>query len=559
MGSKIRVLSEQTINQIAAGEVVENPASVVKELVENAIDAGSKAIKIETRGGGQLLIRISDDGVGMNRDDAILCLERHATSKIRNVTDLNELCFMGFRGEALASIAAISKMTLMTAIEGEEGTCIEIDGGKMFKVEPYARTRGTTIDVRSLFYNVPARKKFQKSAAINTSEITRVVTSLALAHPEVSFQLVQQEREIFGVQGESIYERAEILLGKEFTGSIFKINVKNSPIQMEGFVGSPLNTRHHRSGQFLFINRRPVYCPLISLAVKDGYGTMLQTNRHPIYVLHLTIDQHLVDVNVHPQKKEVRLREETLFKDKIREAINLALQQKEEAPVVKFTFPPSAYTFSDELFPLRFKDEKEISVPSLPIEEEMRIIGLFSKYLLIDADTLEPYRGLGGIVLVDLISAQSRLGFEMLINQSDFSFHRQSLLFPITLTLPKDRADVEEWIAEIEKLGIEMRKLSGGNFIVDAIPSFIQENEVVDMVSQIAGDLHVCVKTDRLKILAALASRFAKAHKKAFMLQEAITLVKQLLRTSTPHLCPQGKPTMVHLNHEAISQLFSKT
>src|ERR1700733_11151590 len=318
MPSRIGVLDEHTINQIAAGEVIENSASVVKELLENAIDAGSTEISVEIKAGGRQLIRVTDDGCGMCRDDAILCLERHATSKIRNLEDVYSIGTMGFRGEAIPSIASISKMTILTCEEeGKEGTLVMVDGGKIINCVSAARSRGTTIEIKSLFFNVPVRKKFQRSPTYDGIEILKVVSIQALAHPEIKFQLIHNQNHELSLMSQTNEDflsqlggRVSSVVGSEFKAGLKTASFDKEKYHVQGFLGLPTYTRHNRTGQYLFINRRAVFSPFISYAVREGYGTSLATNRHPVYVLHLTLPGYLIDVNVHPQKREVRLHQE---------------------------------------------------------------------------------------------------------------------------------------------------------------------------------------------------------------------------------------------------------
>lgn len=339
MPSKIRVLSDHTINKIAAGEVIENPASVVKELVENSLDAGSTDICIEIQGGGRQMIRISDNGCGMNSDDALLCLERHATSKLREVEEIHSLSTMGFRGEAIPSIASISKFNLLTcpAKEGDTepvGSMVIVDGGKMISCSPAARSQGTTIEVKSLFFNVPVRKKFLKSPSIDTNEILKTVSLIALGHPSIKFQLIIDGKNTliapsskdpsFGTQ---LQERIDSVLGSDFSRNATYIEETKDGISLKGVIGQPGYTRHNRTGQYLFINKRGVVSPLVAYAVKDGFGSSIQTGRFPVFVLHLEVSGDLVDVNVHPQKREVRLRQEQVIKELIIKAVRNGIGQ----------------------------------------------------------------------------------------------------------------------------------------------------------------------------------------------------------------------------------------
>lgn len=363
MPSKIRVLTEHTINKIAAGEVIENPASVVKELVENSIDAHASEICIEIKGGGRQLIRITDDGCGMNSDDALLCLERHATSKIREVEDIHDITTMGFRGEAIPSIASISKFMLLTCPQPEPqqttsssfGTMIMIDGGKIINCSPAARSPGTTIEVKSLFFNVPVRKKFLKSPAIDTNEILKMISLIALGHPRIKFQLISDSKSLLTTSlsqdenfKEQLDERVDAVLGHDFLQNCVPLKYEQDDLLLQGVIGLPSYTRHNRTGQFLFINSRGVFSPLVAYAIKEGYGTSLPSGRHPAFVLHLSIAGSLVDVNVHPQKREVRLRQEHVLKSLIIKGVEQTLQSTSfhaplnSAPQVS---PAFAHTF----------------------------------------------------------------------------------------------------------------------------------------------------------------------------------------------------------------------
>lgn len=338
MTSKIRVLSDHTINKIAAGEVIENPSSVVKELVENSLDAGASEICIEIKGGGRQLIRITDNGCGMSPDDALLCLERHATSKIKTVEEIHDVTTMGFRGEAIPSIASISKFTLLTRLnDGKEssslGTMVIVDGGKIMNCSPVACSAGTTIEVKSLFFNIPVRKKFLKSPAVDANEIHKVISLLSLGYPEIKFQLVSDGKSLLSMPlvqettfQEKLKARIGAVIGQDFMQHTKYLESTHDSFKVQGVVGQPSYTRHNRSGQYLFINQRAVISPLVSYAVKDGYGTALPTGRHPVFVLHLTMPGGYVDVNVHPQKREVRLRQEPLIRDLIIKAVTGSLQ-----------------------------------------------------------------------------------------------------------------------------------------------------------------------------------------------------------------------------------------
>ena len=356
MASRIRVLNENTINKIAAGEVIENPASVVKELVENSLDAGASEICVEVVGGGRQLIRITDNGCGMNGDDALLCLERHATSKIRNVEDISEVSTMGFRGEAIPSIASISKFTLITCpAPSEEGdsnaTMVIVDGGNLIKCCGAERSPGTTIEVKSLFFNIPVRKKFQKSPTYDSNEILKMLSILSLGNPTIKFILISNHKTVLSTTGgisdnflTNLGERISLTLGLEFSSSLISFEEKAADFHVAGFLGKPNYHRHNRTGQYLFINQRPVFSPIISNLVREGYGPTLPTNRYPVFVLHLSLPGSFIDVNVHPQKREVRLRYEHAFRQTFIQSIEKGLRtEADHTP--KFSSPKEISIF----------------------------------------------------------------------------------------------------------------------------------------------------------------------------------------------------------------------
>ncbi len=326
--SKIRVLSDHLVNQIAAGEVVERPASVAKELVENALDAGARRVEVDVEAGGRRFLRVADDGEGMTRDDALLAFERHATSKINRAEDLNSIRTLGFRGEALASIASVARVELLTQIAGEaEGTRVLIEGGRMRDVQPAARPRGTTITVRDLFFNVPARRKFLRSEATESFHLTNLVTHYALAHPETAFVLTNNGRETLRTApAADLRERAYQIFGPEFLDSLLVLDGGLMNVaRARGYVSAPRERRTTRDAQYLFVNGRFVRDRLISRALTEGYRTVLPHGVYPAALLFLDIPLEEVDVNVHPAKTEVRFRRAAAVADIVRESVRAAL------------------------------------------------------------------------------------------------------------------------------------------------------------------------------------------------------------------------------------------
>ncbi|MEK6336263.1 MAG: DNA mismatch repair endonuclease MutL [Acidobacteriota bacterium] len=352
--SKIRVLPDHISNLIAAGEVVERPASVAKELVENAIDAGATRIVIDVEAGGRRLLKINDDGEGMNRDDAVLAFERHATSKISKAEDLNAIATLGFRGEALASIASVAKVELVCRTEdAAAGTRVVIEGGRLRDVKDAAHPRGTTIAVRDLFFNTPARRKFLRSEATESYHLTNLATHYALAHPEIAFTLTNNGRETLRVApAQDLRERAYQIFGAQFLDSLLEVNnLPDSSAQftriahVQGFVSAPRERRTSRDAQFLFVNGRFVRDRLIGRALSEGYRSILPHGVYPAALLFIEVPLEEVDVNVHPAKTEVRFRRAAAVADSVREAVRAGLASAGFAPAVDMrdsTFPPVA-------------------------------------------------------------------------------------------------------------------------------------------------------------------------------------------------------------------------
>lgn len=595
MPSKIRVLDEQTINKIAAGEVIENPASVVKELVENSLDAGSTDICIEIKEGGRQLIRITDNGCGMNGDDALLCLERHATSKIRDVNDIYAIGTMGFRGEAVPSIAAISKFTLMTCDNATGvGTMVIIEGGRIMQCSPIAHSVGTTIEVKSLFFNVPVRKKFQKSPAYDANEILRIVNGIALGYPHVKFQLISDQKTLLSTTWptassfqEQLGERIKEILGIDFFESTCKVEGVNEEYRIEGYIGLPLYTRHNRSGQHLLINQRAVISPLINFAIRDGYGTMLSSNRHPVYVLHMTIPGTLIDVNVHPQKREVRLRQEAALKELITHSIGKALQGTPHTPPYTDYIPsfapippqPSMPSFIQQPYrvevpfelpavPERYlADTKPVpaAIP-LPLNQQpkarpVRVLATLRHYIVLDGSVLDQPDSL---CLMDQRAAHARIIFERLSLNSTEQIAVQHLLIPYTFeATPLEGALLLENLENLNRFGLSLRQAGPHTFLIDAIPQVFGNSNMDSLLTETLqiireeGD-HDLLKKKQEKLLAMAASRAAISSSRRLTMEEAQALAIQLMDCEHPFQCPQGKPTIVSVSQEELLQRFQK-
>lgn len=596
MSSKIRVLHDTTINKIAAGEVIENPSSVVKELVENSIDAGSSDICVEISAGGRQLIRITDNGCGMNNDDALLCLERHATSKIKDINDLHTMMTMGFRGEAIPSIASISKFTLLTRPQQEsqeqktEATLIIVEGGKIIKCCSAERSPGTTIEVKSLFFNVPVRKKFQRSPTYDENEILKIMTHLSLANPQIKFQLISNQKTILSTPQEPegtfidlFGKRIAAVIGSDFFSALLPIDYKKENIHIRGYIGKPSYHRHNRTGQFLYINSRSVVSPLVSYAIKEGYSTALPANRFPVFVIHMSMPGDLVDVNVHPQKKEVRLRQEFSLKSTIIEAVEKALQQdcpfssdwtfqpmpqKEE---IFEPFPTPIKVFNPiprptmELPPLEIRTRneeppKKIEPQLVEVRKSVALPAVIATipYFIIATVEKENEKQL---CLIDQQAAQQRIFFDQMTNQIAPT-QLQSLLIPITLELTNLETNILlSHLDEFNRLGICVKEFGQNTFIVDSIPTFFKESEIEAIILEMIDELSQfkeskIMEREKAKKMAFLASRQSFSQNKLLNLQEANALLKQLMASKDSSHSPDGKHITKELSYEALKTLF---
>lgn len=522
----IRILSETTINQIAAGEVIERAASVVKELIENAIDAGATEITIETKAGGRKFISIRDNGIGMSADDLLLCIERHATSKIVSIEDLWSLKTLGFRGEALSSIASVSKMQIHSS-QGDLGNALFVEGGKIVNMLPKPRARGTTVEVSSLFYNVPARKNFQKTVSLDTAEIHKVIINAALCHPEIGFEWIHDDhKEIALKSSQSLLQRIELLLGKEYADALL-------PMEF-GFIGKPYAHKPNRLSQYLFINERAVFSPYISKVILEGYGQRLPSNRYPSFVLHLQVPSQELDVNVHPRKLEVRLEKEEEIRRILLKEIKNAFE-KEYRPSKEHLEPlPPPVAFS--LPPVFFSSTQEIK-PEV-IKNDFSLLFIFEEYLFIQRDQ-------GEIWVIDESRARSRIFYEKIKNKDKGT--SQFLMFPLVLRkTPIESAVIERHLELLNALFISIRPFGKDSFCIDAIPDMFTEKQVVDFIETLDAE-----EGKESKMIGRLCSKMKRKNISAV---EANALITALFQCKESALSAEGKPIFYRITPKEISR-----
>lgn len=584
MRSKIRVLDELTINQIAAGEVIENTSSVVKELIENALDAEAHEICVEITLGGRQLIRVTDNGIGMNRDDALLSLERHATSKLKKLDDLASIGTMGFRGEAIPSIASISKFKLRTRPNSEkEGILLFVDGGRLLTCEHGPSDSGTSVEVKDLFFNVPVRRKFQKSPATDQNEILKIVTAFTLAFPNLSFKFIADQKMLINAPAneqktflEQLEQRIRDVLGTDFFEALLPISHQAGDFTVTGFIGNLTNHRPNRSAQTLFINKRLVQSLSVSYAIRDGYGPALPSNRFPVFILHLTLPSEMVDVNVHPQKREVRFQAEENLKHFLLEAVEKSLQNrayssfefpktfslpaepliKEKTFFASYSLPEKEHRVSISLKPVE-RQEVLFQPKTLSVPKSLLSLG---HYLILES----PPDGLmtKGLCIVDLRAAFSRIFYEKTVSSLENNqITKQALLIPITIDLsPEDSEILLQNLSLFEKIGFEIRQCAPRNFFIETIPDLFSTVYVEETVQEMIASLKEenLLENQQKKQAENIALSLAKAYGfiKNPSLQEGELLLRELLSCQNPYFSPAGQATFICLSLEEIAEFF---
>jgi len=613
--SKIRVLADHVANQIAAGEVVERPASVAKELVENAIDAGATRITIEIEAGGRRLLKVSDDGEGMVRDDAILAFERHATSKIRETDDLAAIGTLGFRGEALASIASVAKVELTTCIEGANAaTRVTIDGGRMRDVKDAAHPRGTTLIVRDLFFNIPARRKFLRSEATETYHLTNLVTHYALAHPEIAFTFVNNGREVVRTApAKDLRERAYQIFGEEFLNNLLEVDGGELHLaSVTGFVSAPRDRRTSRDSQYLFVNRRFVRDRMISRALTEAYRSILPHGVYPAALLFIETPLEEVDVNVHPAKTEVRFRRQAAVADVVRESVRSALASASYVPPPEQPRPPepimTATAAVSSITPqprIEFVPPPPLPAPPRPpaepsgdeIARDLEVMLRSASQSVKSAVTLPPLnsaekiarevtpeslstniRPLGqldesfiiatddqGLLLIDQHVAHERVLFDKYrALEAERRTDSQQMLVPETFDLtPAQAAVFDDLAPELEKYGFELMRLSGRTVAIRAVPADLPGSEARNMLSELLETVDAEKKSNapetmRDEIAASLACHAAIKVNMPLAPEKMRWLIDRLLQTSSPTTCPHGRPVILRLSTRDILKGFHR-
>lgn len=572
--NKINVMSENLANKIAAGEVVERIANVVKELVENSIDAGSKNIKIELLLSGTKLIKIVDDGCGMSRDDAKLCFSRHATSKIKNENDLYFINTLGFRGEALAAISSVSNIVLDT-YDGNESTYLNLKAGKFITEKTGSMRKGTIIEVSELFYNTPARLKFMKSLNAELALTVNYIEKIALSHPDISFALFNDGKEMIKTSGSNdIYKVIHEIFGLNVSKNMIKIEAENYDYIINGYISNLNLSKSNRNSMITLVNGRVVSNQSVNRTIKDAYHTVLAENKFPIVVINIETDPTLIDVNIHPTKQDIKFSKleslDDLLFSTIRTALNEAdntfkgyQEEVKESPVDYNNENNYRYTERKiEDVRLQFDDEQEeIKYDSEAVKKEdvfIKPVGLALGTYLIAQDEDIMY-------MIDIHAANERINYERYMEAlRNRDVYTTSMLFPITLEYPKNEfMRIHDHIDVLRNVGFKVEEFGINTFRVTEHPSWLKEGyeeesirRIFELVSEIKGEF------DRVKFNEKAAIRLAcKMSVKAntnIGYKEQEELLNRLFKCEFPYTCPHGRPTVIKYPIYELEKMFKR-
>jgi len=567
---RIHVLDDLMINRIAAGEVVERPASVVKELVENSLDAGARAVEVAVEAGGKRSIRVIDDGRGMDRDDALLALERHATSKFSSLDDLTRIRTLGFRGEALPSIAAVSRFTLRTAEEQGNGTEVEVHGGRIRAVRELAAPRGTRVSVERLFANVPARRKFLRSEATELAHVVRLVTRYALANPALRFVLRSGERLLIDAPpAGDLRERVARLWGRDHAARLTAFALGRGELRIHGLAGRPSDALPRRDAQHLFVNGRLVQDRVLTHAIQEAYGNTMPRGRFPAAVLFVELPPGEVDVNVHPQKTEVRFRRSAEVHDAVRDAVAGSLAAPANVPRLGelrpssqgFPVPAAEATFRPSAEQFRVAEPGVRETPPLQADDGPRAVPLAQyrdSYIVAQDDQ--------GLLLVDQHAAHERVLFERYLREAEENrVEVQSLMFPRAVELaPEERVLLEHEADEFRRLGFVIEPFGGGTVRIAGVPALAAKLDAEALLRELLGEATgtrsatAGVPSLRLKLVTTAACHAAIKVNHPLGRPAMQGLLEDLYRTVNPTTCPHGRPAVFRLTLDEIERAFRR-
>jgi DNA mismatch repair protein MutL len=588
---KINVLTEDTANKIAAGEIIERPSSVVKELVENSIDADARKITVELQAGGKRMVRVTDDGSGMSYEDALLCFERHATSKISCAADLDRIMTLGFRGEAIPSIAAVSKLELVArTLDSISGTCVTVEGGVIRNVSERGAPPGTRVTVRHLFYNTPVRLKFMKSTATELGHAINILQRQALAHPHINFRLTSGEHETLNLPpAASIRDRLAVIWGTGFAAELRHGASESKGLKVSGYFGTPALTRANRNHQFFFLNRRPIANRLLGQALFEAYRGSIASNRFPVVFVFVDIDPLLVDVNIHPTKREVRFADPNRVLDDVKSAFRAAFERRSvAAPSASMPVDvpaPEASPVASKYEPLfqRIRVDED-TLPSILSELDYEPRERFETVLPTirpTADFSEVSQGIRFVkqifqsyllcvegehlIFVDQHALHERILYDELVERSTRSdIPTQQMLIPITVELSPDRAEVLSAHLDLfSQIGIEIESFGPRTFAVTAVSRLHREDRVAEIVKEGVDELYIGLKMKapremlhRLTTISACKNSIKAGD--ALSSAEADMLLEKLKKLAQPPTCLHGRPLVLRLSQTQIARAFGR-
>lgn len=596
---RIQVLSDHVCNKIAAGEVIERPASVFKELVENAVDAGADRIEVEVLQGGRKAVIVTDNGYGMDRESALLAIERHATSKIRDVDDIESIDTMGFRGEALAAISAVSRFLLITRREQDlSGTRVELDGGTLRTVEETGCPTGTRIEVRNLFFNVPARRKFLRTESTELGNIRALFQVFALAHPGITLVLKVDGRELDRYPVQNRFEdRIADIHGGAILGNLKAIDFRQGDLHIHGFAGIPTLHRSDRRDQVTLVNRRPATAPVLGYAIREAYADSLPRGRNPVVFLHLDMPPDWVDVNVHPTKREVRFGPSTLIRDALIHALSASLREEEAAnsdsgfphapePPPPQTAPPRLHsehrqstlpepatpapsypplppTLPPESRPPAPDGDTAAHSPPPPTSAEPTTPWKEAEVLGMVGETFCLLRTEDGMMIMNPAAASERILFERAKAQLEQGkVHSQPLLVPETLQCdPSETRQILERLEDLQALGFDVAPFGDNNFLIEAMPAWMGDCDPGSTVRELAMEVDpqaARVKTPRQQQerLARSCCYVAAQKRGRYSPGECKQLLTALAACQMPYTTPFGRPTILHMGLRELQRKF---
>ena len=601
--NRIHLLDEATISKIAAGEVIERPASAVKELLDNSIDAEATEIKVEIEGSGVKRISVRDNGCGMSHVDASMAFMKHATSKLTSIDDLETVRTLGFRGEALSSMAAVAKVTLITRRSRDvPGTKVIAGSDGVESISEVGAPVGTTVDVADLFHSTPARRKYLKSSRTELAHITEVLTNYAIAHPDISFTLLNEGKVVLRSPAtNNMFDNIVHIHGAEVARSLVPIVWENDLVKISGYISKPELSRSGSDLQSFYINGRSISSRSISNAIRLGYYTLLPKGRYPAAFLDLDIDPGIVDVNVHPRKTEVRLSHEKEIMDAVTSAVDSTLRSTHLVPEIKVKDKPSPvqkvlYEDKDEAeSKLQNKLQNKVYLESRVLEEptpyhppvkdtERRLKASSRLQSRLDASPSEEesvfvaddVKVLGQfedlyivaevekkLLLIDQHAAHERVMYERVLDSRDMGW--QELLNPVTLELnPKEKIILEEFIPYLEEVGFSISEFGPNAYVVTTVPAIFGRMESPDVVHDIVSDL---LSVGRIKddteiydhVFSTMACRAAIKAGAVCNKEQMADLIRQLKKCRNPYTCPHGRPTMISFTREELDRMFKRT